>query len=312
MSQEKISPARRDCLRHIAGAMAAPLLGAGSLAAPLRGAEAGTFCKGIPLLRGEHGFRYFDELLYMEKPDLIAQGLTPIHVAYTWQIWGERKFDGVIENQVPYDSIATYPKRLNFDKSYPETVVVNIEHWATDRVPKERAIENVERYRQAFVAFRQALKPGTRLTYYNFGALPGYFYWVEARSYREYDYARWRKQNDVLQPVLECFDFFCPSLYLRKTMSLEQWKRRATDFIAEHRRLAGDDRMVVPFIWPHYAALRPFETIPGDVWGEMLALIRDQADSVVLWRGVGGPRAATWDEDAEWWQVTKDFLARER
>lgn len=298
---------RRDCLRHLsasaAGLFAAPAL----YSAWCQPAFASSLCRGRPLLTGEHGFKYFDELYYVGKPDLLSQGLSPVHVAYAWQIWGERRFDGEIEHQVPYDSIASYPRRYGLDTDPPAMVILDIEHWPLYRAPLPEIEKTLKLCRQVLVAFRQVLPPGTRLSYYHIGPLPVYFYTVE-RGYRTSDYTRWRKENDLLAPLIECFDFMVPSLYLGKSMTIEQWKRRATDFIAEARRLAGDGRMVIPFLWPQYTRERPYEHIPGEIWREMLALIRDQADSVVLWRRAGGPTASTWEETAGWWQETRKFL----
>ncbi len=296
---------RRDCLTHVAGA----LLGAAALATTGRSALASPTCQGTPLRVGAHGFRYLDELYYLGKPNLLELGFSPVHVAYTWQIWGERGFDGTLEHQVPYDSIATYPRRYGLDVNPPELVILDIEHWPLFRVSREEIEASIMKYRQAFVAFRQALGPKVKLAYYNIGPLPSYFYKVE-NGYKSSGYASWRKDNEILVPLMECFDFIVPSLYLRKTMTLPQWERRAQDFIAEARRLAGDDRMVIPFLWPQYADLDPFRPIPGDVWRKKLTLVRELADSVVLWRRAKGPNASFWKEDADWWHETQRAIER--
>ncbi len=289
---------RRNCLRQVTGAA----LGAAALSALGRMSFAKSPCHGEPLRVGQHGFKYFDQLHYKHKPDLSNQGLTPIHVAYSWQIWGKRPFDGEIENRVPYDSIATYPRRRGLDINPPELVVLDIEHWPILRAsPKERE-RNIALYKEALAAFRDALPAGTKLTYYNLGPSPSYFFKVIGK-YREQDYAAWRLDNEIKSSLIDCLDFFCPSLYLLNDMTMEQWERRATDFIAEARRLAGDDRMVIPFIWPEYARANP-EPMPSAAWRQMLESVRRQADSVVLWRRVPG-KGTVWDENAEWWQETQ-------
>ncbi len=64
------------------------------------------------------------------------------------------------------------------------------------------------------------------------------------------------------------------------------------------------------FLWPrwHDSSATPFQELPATTWRHQLDKARTLADGVILWDSSHGSWAASWDENAAWWQTTKAWL----
>lgn len=108
-------------------------------------------------------------------------------------------------------------------------------------------------------------------------------------------------------------DVLFPSLYAAYD-DVENWARYAQSKIRA-ARAAG--KPVFPFIWPQYhdsnASLgRSF--LSAAHWQRVLDVVFANADGAVIWGGWRDRRGERlqWDPAAEWWTVTKNFMASRR
>lgn len=251
-------------------------------------------------------FTVFDELVYEDKPDVGALGLTPVHIAYTWQLWGERHLTEGLAKEPPVDSLVTYAKRYRLDAKPPAIVILDVEHWKIYNTSEAAVQESIRKYLSLLETIRTGFPAMTAVGYYNIGPLPT-GYGLAVRPYTAAELDAWRAQNDVIQPLVNKMDFLAPSLYTSAGWSRAGWERMAVAFIQEARRLAKGKR-VIPFVWPQYFDTNPYEYMEGDRWLAQLNLVREHADSVVLWRAVGGAKGNSWDPKAPWWLATQQFL----
>ncbi len=251
-------------------------------------------------------FSLYDELYYVGMPKLEHYNIKPIHVAYAWQLWGEKKWDGIIEQQPNISALLSYAERYNLKSNPPELFVLNIEHWKLYGKLKPRELEQSITKLQTCVDVIRSTMPDTKFSIYNIGALPNFGH-LERRELKKHELTRWQKNNDTIKPIIDHFDFVTPSLYFKKEFNITTWKRKAKHFISEARRL-GDGKPVIPFIWPQYSNSLPFEELPGEVWKDILEFLYENSDSVILWRRHKGPKASDWNDNFSWWKETKNFL----
>lgn len=108
-------------------------------------------------------------------------------------------------------------------------------------------------------------------------------------------------------------DILFPSLYAAYD-DVESWARYAQAKIGAARAL---QKPVIPFIWPQYhdsnASLgRSF--LPAAHWQRVLDVVFANADGAVIWGGWRDRRGERlqWDPAAQWWTVTKNFIASRR
>lgn len=242
----------------------------------------------------------YDATQYKEKPDLQAYGLQPINVIYEWRFFALND-----DMNVPLSSTLSSIGREATGKGM--LTVVDIERWKMwDSVG---ITENVPKY----VATLQELKraaPGLKIGYY--GAAPQNNYSAAQKSTITPAYVQWQQLNDSLKLIADTADATFPSLYTYST-DQQGWVNYATALIKEARRY---NKPVYVFIWPQYAdtasdpALR-LQYLPAQFWKLQLETAAKLADGIVIWTpsGLGATDAATWNNTAPWWLVTKEFLA---
>jgi hypothetical protein len=138
-----------------------------------------------------------------------------------------------------------------------------------------------------------------------YGVPPIRDYWRALDPPNSQPYRAWQSANDQLQPLANAVDALFPSLY---TFYDDQdgWTQYAIANLSEARRLARG-KPVYAFIWPQFHNSNPvlgLKLIPGEFWALQLQTIAQHADGVVIWGGW----QVLWDENAEWWQATRQFL----
>jgi hypothetical protein len=102
-----------------------------------------------------------------------------------------------------------------------------------------------------------------------------------------------------------------PSLYTfyDSPHDRSDWVRWARMTLTEARRYG---KPVYPFLWPQFHESDPKvagKPVPGDYWQMELETVHPLADGIILWGGWSNGRQTPWDEQTEWWQVTKRFAA---
>lgn len=262
-------------------------------------------------------FTFFDATVFRNKPDLSSLGMENIYVAYTEMYGG------------------TYP---NWDLSKPDEaacralarkvsslgrmLVLDIEHWNVNLLttPQAEADANIAKLMQT-VDWIKDERPDLKVGFFSLLPLGDYWttsnyahaliwastsaWWSGNLPKFEAAYRQMQAANDYLMPLAAKVDFVCPSLY---TFYEDQagWRRVAELILQEAARFG---KPVLPFLWMEYHEGGSARTnsiyVPADYWDMELQTVYAHADGVVVWGGY----QTSWDEQAPWWQVTRDWLA---
>lgn len=246
-----------------------------------------------------HCFRVFDALGYSHKSDLSKAGLWPTFVVdgLKWWAAGERRDE--------MTKAENLEKWVRARRGEQRLLVLDIEEWPVqgkaDVVDGSvaRLIAVVQRVREAGYA--------GPIGYY--GLAPIRDYWRAARPADHAEHKAWVAENDKMQSLADAVDALFPSLYTFYD-DIDGWERTSLENLREARRLARG-KPVYPFLWPQYHEANKQlagQYLPAATWRRQLEFIRRHADGAVLWGGWAGNGPARWDEQAPWWQTTREFM----
>lgn len=251
--------------------------------------------------RGAQSFLIFDGTLYRNKPDLSKHGIKPIVIIDRgiWPLGGDKDAapDPVLV-KIVVDKLehSAAPIVLDFE-SYPLTG------------SEETVKSSMSMMTSIIVAFKGAA-PHRRFGFY--GTLPLRDYWRATAGTGTSKYIQWQAENDKLHTLEQHVDALFPSLY---TFYEDEagWIKYATAQICEARRLS--QKPVYVFLWPEYHdSNRKLGGTPVDpkFWEVQLETVSNLADGVVIWGGWDYAKSypVEWDENAGWWQKTKQFARR--
>jgi hypothetical protein len=240
-------------------------------------------------------FRVFDALLFTGKPDLSAVGLEAAAVVEPdrWLLAGQSS------DQIPDE--ASIQKGLPAGYAASAILVLDSENWPQSG-KKDVVDASLNKFLTLLLRMRHVGFKGP-IGYY--GVPPNNDYWRAIDLPTSQPYLAWQSENNQLQPLADSVDVFLPSLY---TFYDDQdgWKRYAIANLSEARRLARG-KPIYAFIWPQFHNSNKtlgLKLIPGKFWELQLQTIAQYADGAVIWGGWRLP----WNEQAEWWQVTRQFL----
>ncbi|MBI5316148.1 MAG: hypothetical protein HZB34_09270 [Nitrospirae bacterium] len=233
---------------------------------------------------------------YLNKPDLSVYGIKPITLhggASLGPDWYKQA------DRLPLIEFVQAAAQRAHQKGAP--VVLDIEHWPLQG-PPDIVQSSLQKYMTVLTWFQNAA-PGLSVGYY--GAPPIRDYWRAVKGLTSPEYQAWMGENDQLRPLANAVHVLYPSLY---TFYPDRagWRTYAIAQIAEARRYAGGKPVYV-FLWPQYhdsnATLRG-TYLPAAYWLLELQTAKQYADGIVIWGGW----QMNWDEEAEWWRITKDFM----
>lgn len=250
-------------------------------------------------------FVLFDGTLYKDKPDLAELGFKPIRILYEGELWDQGANRAGLPAKGRVQAIASVVR----DREVP--IVIDIERWPTSptihKVSVAAAQANVKQFATLLSGFHEAV-PEISVGLY--GIVPIIDYWRAIREPTTAEYRSWVGDNDLARPLVGLVDALFPSLYTFYT-DRQGWVKVAVAQITEARRLAGGKPVYV-FLWPQYHdsnRLLGMTYLPADYWKLELETARQYADGAVIWGGWGrNDKPAAWDEEAAWWQVTREFL----
>jgi hypothetical protein len=250
-------------------------------------------------------FVVFDGTLYRNKPDLSQLGVKPIRIVYEGEFWDPGQDRDRLPSEEKVRKIASSVRGIE------GSVVIDIERWPTSptvhNVSVATAQESVEKYATVLRWFHESA-PGLPIGLY--GVMPLIDYWRAIEDPSSVAYRSWVADGERARSLVESVEAFYPSLY---TFYPDQqgWVKYAVAQMSEARRLANG-RPVYVFLWPQYHnsnTLLGMTYLDADYWRLELDTARKYADGVVIWGGWGSDdRPADWDEQAEWWKVTKEFI----
>jgi hypothetical protein len=189
--------------------------------------------------------------------------------------------------------------------------VIDIERWPTSpdvhKISVSAAADGIQKYATVLRWFREA---AAGLQFGLYGVVPIIDYWRAIEPPSSARHLAWRADNQRAVSLTALVDALFPSLYTFY-VDREGWVTYAAAQLTEAKRLSGRKPVYV-FLWPQYHDSNPTlggTYLPADYWKLELDTVRRYADGVVIWGGWGSDdRAATWDDRAEWWTVTKAFL----
>ncbi len=248
---------------------------------------------------GSQRFHVFDGTLYKDKPNLSTYGLKPITIIYGGNFWEHKSH----LNQLPHERRAKQLAREAAAAS--KLVCIDIENWEVAGDDATVA-SSVEKYALLMKWFQQAT-PDVQHGYY--GVLPVVDYWRAIAPGASQPYRAWQADNARLQPIAATVDVVFPSLYTYYP-DPQAWVRFA---IRQIRAAKKYGKPVYPFLWPQYHDSNPQlggQYLPADYWKLELETVIAHADGVVIWGGwdLKRDRPAKWNNQAPWWQVTKEFM----
>lgn len=210
----------------------------------------------------------------------------------------------------------------------------------------QRVATNLDKMLTIFQQYKQAAgNPPT--CYYNYAPLPdrtrsilsptGYDYGPNHTGpyYNNNGYLAWQYITNRMMPVVSQFDMLCPAPYTEPyTMTSntpidihtihnpshaadlasvkERWVKSATAIFKEARRVSNGKK-VYAVLWWQFLGNEPGQAdvyVGDDLWKTQLELAFQHADGIIFWGGYDPVtnRPEPWDENAAWWQVTKQFI----
>ena len=246
-------------------------------------------------------FKFYEALLYKNKPNLSEYGLEPLTLIYHSPFWQL----GDARENVP--SVQTM--RNVFDDTYPggAFVVIDIEHWPL-KPQSESYVSNRQKY-TTFISRIRAVRPDLQLGMY--AMVPKRNYWAPIKGKNSKAYRSWQQTNDELAIIGRQLDVTMPSLYTFYA-DRDGWRTYALAQISESRRLFPGKPVIV-FLWPQYhesSRGSRLEYLSRDYWRLQLETVYEHADGVVIWGGwdVDAKRKSNWRGDWAWWDETVKFV----
>lgn len=248
------------------------------------------------------GFTIYDGTLYYDKPNFSRYGVVPASILYSSVIWLNNDSRSSLPTQKSLNLI-----RNKFFKD--KFVILDVEHWRLIGDDSQVSL-NLKNYIELIACIRHVL-PNSTIGYY--GLPISRDYWRAIGSENSNKYKEWQNENDRLAILADHVDVAFPSLYTFYD-DPESWVAYAKANIAETRRIAPGKRIVV-FLWPRYHDSNKLiggKEISDEFWRIQLETARKYADGIVLWGGWGEDGAkgpSRWNENASWWNVTKQFIS---
>jgi hypothetical protein len=152
----------------------------------------------------------------------------------------------------------------------------------------------------------KASEPNISLAFYNYTPQQAPYASTDPKTL-----PAWRKVNlQFFQSVADATDRMAPQLY---TFNNDEkwWMADAEQVIKLAKEMGKGTKPVTPYVWfrMHGGADKNnwYKPVPLDFFKRQLEKIHAEgADGVLIW---DGDYQGNWDENADWWRVTKEFLA---
>lgn len=239
-------------------------------------------------------FRVVDILVYNGKPDLDSLGMT--------RGWGTGNLWRPGTDRTSVDETGVREAIRPF-KNFSGLFYIDIEEWPVCGASDSTVDQNIVKLSRVADIVR-AEAPLLKFGFYSLLPAPGYWPVVGKDSV---EFRAWQACNRRLSELARKVDVIFPSLYTYYDDE-KGWDVYATA-VLEAARDYG--KPVYPFLWPEYhesnVALGG-KNLPGRVWRHQLQVAQQNASGVVLWNGL----KRQWDQDAEWWVETREFLGHLR
>jgi Hyaluronidase len=256
-------------------------------------------------------FTVYDQLLYLNKPDLRPYGLKNSPIFYESDLFPLGQYSQ------PNEAAVRAAARRLVESGHPtdEPVVLDVERWEWDTHYTTDAVatDSMNKLIQIIRWFRNAAPPYTKVGYYAAG--PNRQYWPAQDPVASSPaFVKWQGSNDFLAPLIAEMGALYPSLYTFYN-DRAGWVKYAKANIAEAKRIGGG-KPIYPYIWPRYHEGGDMGQIYIDYefWKLQLQTVKDAgATGVIIWGGYMPLQGAReeWTGSWPWWQATRDFLGKQ-
>jgi len=239
----------------------------------------------------EGPFRVYESIRCQSKPIFSQLGVLPIQIVHATWLW-ER---GAKWNEPDERRIRSVALKL---KDYGNPIIVDVVHWSLAGDEKQ-AKENAERLTQMMNWFKEE-QPELLFGYYGVLPVPNY---RATQRWQGDERKQWKERNAAFWKLGQTVKVIFAPLY---TFPPDRgaWKRYGKETLKEAKQY---DKPVIVLLRPTYHVSNEKlkgNMVEGDYWEIQLDTCRKYADGIVISLDL----KKDWDENADWWKVTKVFL----
>jgi hypothetical protein len=246
-------------------------------------------------------FQVYDATMYKNKPRTFNNINFPkINIIYNgfWKANESHEFPDLAQCKITALSLK--------QSQYPH--VLDIEHWDVTDHDENISINNIKKYIAVIDEFKK-IRPNQTFGFY--GVIPNRDYWAPVSNDPE-KIQEWDTLNKRLNILAKHVDYIFPSLYTFYDNE-EEWEQYAIENL---KKAKAYGKPVFAFLWPQYhqkgdSKLRG-RYISQEFWQKQLEICHQYADGIIIWGGVdvfdSSNSKYSWDENAPWWQTTKQFI----
>lgn len=255
-------------------------------------------------------FTFYDALTYPGKPDLSAEGLTPIHLIYEAKLTSP----SVLNPDKAVIDIDKINNQAEMYAYFPDVVVsTDIEQWLWDVTIGGDSLAFL--YKTVFDRFR-VKNPNVIIG--NYGIAPGtlniYRYNLPS-LYEEVLLARWKRDNLKRWESVKHADIIFPSVYIPEP-NITSWINDLKITVSEIKKYAPTKKIVV-YIWPQYydqpGSIYNKQFISPEIWEQILEAVYENCDGAIIWstKTDESGNLAFWSDQRvqDIWNVTKNFIS---
>ena len=232
---------------------------------------------------------------YKDPIDLSFYGILRNPIIYESSLLPSRSSDVLIQGE-------TLKALASKIKNGPLPTVIDIERWTIYTLDKVVRDQNRTKLLNVLSILREA-RPDMKFGYY--GVVPSRIYWPHVDKELAIEKREWDLLNAAaFSDFVPYLDAIFPSLY---TFYEDQsgWENYAKQTLMAVKKFG---KPVYCYLWPQYHDSNiklKGQYLDKKYWRLELETCRKYSDGIVIWNV---ERNKVWDEDAPWWNETKDFL----
>ena len=254
-------------------------------------------------------FIIYDAIAYAGKPDLSAEGISPVFLIYEGYLTKPDSDRSSVLDSVKVNIFAKAAADY-----FPHVMVsTDIERCFWDNKVGPDEMKTI--FGQLFQTFRS----------YHHGVYIGNYAIAPMalcvhRFYRQELFpepeliSRWKASNQKIWAVVEYADMVQPTVYIAEP-NIKSWIDDLRTTVSEIK-LHAPGKKIIPYIWPQYynKPESPYnrKVVSPVIWQQMLDALYDLCDGAIIWSSITGAddKPLLWTNPAiqEIWDVTQKFI----